>query len=237
MKRTILSVACLTVAGSVALFGCKAKTAEADATDAAATTETPAAAPAEAAPAAPAAPAEAAATTPAGTFDINAVPVTSANLGTWPYLSRLKGYKIGYDSDSTGFDFDRAYIYDGKKIIAVEGRIVTRNFRPIDSEKAASEIMMQRNYENLVTSLGGVKVASGQVPEETVTAFGEQEYNKHNNHISTYRPVDTYVIRQKDKEVWVQVQPEDDKYQLNVIEKAAMPQQAGVVGATELKKN
>lgn len=236
MKRTILSVACLTVAGSVALIGCKAKTAETDTTAATTTTETTA----EASPAttetAPASEAPAATAT-AGTFDINSVPVTSANLGTWPYLSALKGYKIGYDSDSTGFDFDRAYIYDGKKIIAVEGKIVTRNFRPVDSDKAASEVMMQRNYENLVTSLGGVKVASGPITEEVVNAFGEQEYNKHDNHISVYSPVDTYVIRQKDKEVWVQVQPNGKNYQLNVIEKAAMPQQAGVVGATELKKN
>ncbi|UOQ73848.1 hypothetical protein [Hymenobacter cellulosilyticus] len=232
MKRTILSVACLTLAGSVALFGCKAKTAEADATDAAATTETTATAPTETTAAAPT---EAAATTAAGTFDINTVPVTSANLGTWPYLSALKGYKTNYDSDSVGFDFDRAYVYDGKNIVAVEGKIVSRRFRPADSDKPASELMMQRNYENLVKSLGGTKVFSGEVPEDAIKKIGETEYLKHDNDIT--RAADTYVIRQKDKEVWVQVQPTGSDYVLNVIEKAAMPQQAGVVGATELKKN
>ncbi|TGE26213.1 hypothetical protein [Hymenobacter metallicola] len=237
MKQTILSVACLAALGSAALVGCKAKTAEASETTEAPVTTTTEAAPA-AAPAAATATEETAATGTTATFDLNSVPVSSANLGTWPYLSRLKGYEIRYDSDSTGFDFDRTYVYDGKNIIPVEGKIVRRSFRPADSEKAASELMIQRNYENLLKDLGAVKVSGVEIPEETIKKIGESEYRKHSGGLSIYGPVDTYVIRQKDKEVWVQVQTSsDNQYKLNVTERAAMSQQAGVVGATELKKN
>ncbi|MCB2378893.1 hypothetical protein LGH70_14925 [Hymenobacter sp. BT635] len=236
MKQTILSIASLTFFGSVALLGCKAKTAETTQTAAA-----PAAtATATAAPAPQAAPATAAtaAAAPDATFDLNSVPVSAANLGAFPYLSPLKGYETRYDSDSVGFDFDRTYVYDGKNIIPVEGKIVRRTYRPADSEKAASELMVQRNYENLIKNLGGVKVSADKIPDETLKKMGETEYNKHSGGLSVYGPVDTYVIRQKDKEVWVQVQTaSDNQYKLNVTERAAMPQQAAVVGAADLKKN
>jgi hypothetical protein len=237
MKQTSPLVAsALLLAGVLSSCGSKDKAAGESATATVETTETTAPAPASAEPAAVLA-SEAPATTPAATFDINTVPVTDANLGTFPYLSALKGYQTKYSSDSVGFDFDRAYFFDGKNIIAVEGKMVSRTFRPVDSDKPASELMMQRNYENLIKSLGGVKVHSGIINEEAIKKLGEQEYDKHNGSVSTYRPTDTYVIRQKDKEVWIQVQPDDEKYNLDIVEKAAMPQQASVVGATELKKN
>ena len=229
MKHTLRYLApALLLTAALASCGKKDAAQETAATSTETTTETTT-------EATPATPAEAPATAPAGTFDINTVPVSSANLGTWPYLSGLKGYHTAYDSDSAGFDFDRAYVYDGKSIVAVEGKIVSRHFRPVDSEKPASELMQQRNYENLVKSLGGVKVSSGEVPDEAIKAIGEDEYEKHNTNISG--ATDTYVIRQKDKEVWVQVQPTGADYVLNVIEKAGMQQQAGVVQAADIKKN
>ncbi|MCB2409532.1 hypothetical protein [Hymenobacter lucidus] len=237
MKQTALTLSCLVLLGSASLIGCKPKETEAGETTAAATT--PAAettAPATTEAAAPAATETAAG--PAATFDLSSVPVSTANLGAFPYLSRLKGYETRYDSDSTGFDFDRTYVYDGKNIVPIEGKIVRRHYRPAESEKAASELMIQRNYENLVTSLGGVKVSSAKIPDDVLKKTGESEYEKHSGGMHNYQPVDTYVIRQKDKEVWVQVQTSSDhQYKLNVTERAAMPQQAGVVQATELKKN
>lgn len=188
----------------------------------------------------PAATEPAAATTTAvpATFDINSVPISTANLGAFPYVSKLPGYHINYASDSVAFDFDRSYVYDGKALVPVEGRVLRCEYRPVDSKKLTSNLMVQRNYENLIKSLGGVQVSTGKLPDAAVKQVGNEEYDKHAVGLgSNYRDIDTYVIRQKDKEVWVQVSPGDDRYQLNVTEKAAMPQQATTVPAAELKKN
>lgn len=236
MKLTALSHFAL--AGLLGLLtACGAKKTE----DTAATA--PADAPAATTAAAPAAPADAAATPAAGapaaaaTFDINTVPISTANLGGFPYLSKLPGYKIGYASDSVAFDFDRSYVYDGQALVPVEGRVLRRLYRVVDDKKRTSELMVQRNYANLVKSLGGVQVSSGKLPREAVDKVGSDEYQKHFGDLNAGDDVDTYVIRQKDKEVWVQVKPGDDRYQLNITEKAAMPQQATTVPAAELKKN
>lgn len=192
-------------------------------------------------PVAAAAPAETApapiAAAPAATFDINSVPVSTANLGSFPYLSKLPGYQIGYASDSVAFDFDRSYVYDGKALVPVEGRVLRCLYRAKDDKKKASELMIRRNYENLIKELGGVRVSSGELPNEVVDKVGRDEYHKHSGGISPGEQADTYVIRQKDKEVWIQLLADDYHYQLNVLEKAAMPQQATTLPAAELKKN
>ncbi|MGI4886714.1 MAG: hypothetical protein ACRYFR_17295 [Janthinobacterium lividum] len=234
MKNPALSLFALAgLAGLLTACGAK-KTA--DATTVPAADAPPVASPPAAeAPAAPTAPATAAA--PDATFDINSVPVSTANLGGFPYLSKLPGYKIAYNSDSAAFDFDRSYVYDGKALVPVEGRVLRRLYHVVDNKKRTSELMIQRNYGNFIKSMGGVQVSSGKLPREAVDKVGSDEYDKHFGELNVGDDVDTYVIRQKDKEVWVQVKPGDDRYQLNVTEKAAMPQQVTTIPAAELKKN
>jgi hypothetical protein len=203
-------------------------------------TTTTTTAPATTPPTETAAPVEAPATAtaaPAATFDLNAVPVSTATLGAFPYLSGMKGYKINVPSDSVDFDFERSYVFDGKNLIPVEGHVLRREYVPINSDKKASELMMQRTYADLVKSLGGVLVFSGPVPEDALKKVGEDEYHKHDGRVYSHEAMDTYVIRQKDKQIWVQVHPSDYKLNVNVTETGAMPQTATATPAAELKKN
>ena len=194
-------------------------------------TETTAAAPAASTPAAD--------TAKAATFDINTVPVTSAELGTFPYLSPLKGYSVN-TSNSEEFDFERSYVYDGTNLIPVEGKVSQRLIDVNSGEKKASQLMIQRNYEDLLKSLGATKVHSGKLAQAAIDKIGSDEAYKHGKWVlSTDYVTDTYVIHQKDKEVWTQVTAmgSDGNYAINVTERAAMPQQATIMKADELKKN
>ncbi|HEX8506288.1 MAG TPA: hypothetical protein VF630_13045, partial [Hymenobacter sp.] len=142
-------------------------------------------------------------TAKAATFDINTVPVTSAELGTFPYLGPLKDYTVN-TSNSEAYDFERSYVYDGKNLMAVEGKVSQRLLD--HGDRKASELMIQRNYEDLLKTLGATKVHSGKVERAAIDKLGNDEVYKHGKWvISTDHVTDTYVIRQKDKEVWVQV--------------------------------
>ena len=174
---------------------------------------------------------------PGGAFDISTVPVSTATLGRFPYVSGPKGYKFPNPSDSAYYEFDRSYVYDGQQLIPVEGKVLRRQYRVIDDNKKTSELMQQRNYENLIKSLGGVQVSSAELPSEAVDKVGSDKYHKNDGGISAGNQVDTYLIRQKDKEVWIQVKPGETYMNLNVTERAAMPQQVSVLPANELKKN
>lgn len=225
----------LALAGSLSACGSKDKATE---TAAVATTATVAAAPA-ATSAASALAAAATDTAQSATFDINTVPVTSAELGVFPYLSPLKGYSVN-TTNSEEFDFERSYVYDGKNLVPVEGKVSQRLIDNDSGAKKASELMIQRNYENLLKTLGATKVYSGKVARAAIDKVGQEEAYKQGKWVlSTDYVTDTYVIRQKNKEVWVQVTPlgSDGDYAINVTERAAMPQQATILKADELKKN
>ena len=234
MTTTFRFLLVLALAGSLGACGSKDKKAaeQTPATPADAT-----AAPATTAPAAEtAAPADQQPTA-ATAFDLNSVPVSTARLGVFPYLNKLPGYKINVSSDSIAFEFDRYYVFDGKQLLPIEGRVLRREYIVVDEKKRTSDLMIQRNYENLIKSLGGVLVTSGTVSSETIEKLGRDEYRKHNTVPSSVDQVNTYLIRQKDKEVWVQVKTDAYHINLDVVEKAAMPQQATVMKADELKKN
>ena len=222
------------LAGGLTACGSKDKATEQTTKTTAAVSETPAAAPAASAPTAAVAD-----TAKAATFDISTVPVSSAELGSFPYLSPLKGYSVN-TSNSEEFDFERSYVFDGKNLVPVEGKVSQRLIDENSGEKKASELMIQRNYEDLLKTLGATKVHSGKVAQAAIDKVGSDEVYKHGKWVlSTDHATDTYVIRQKNKEVWVQVTPlgSDGNYAINVTERAAMPQQATIMKADELKKN
>ncbi|WP_092774214.1 hypothetical protein [Hymenobacter actinosclerus] len=232
--RYLLSATLLTAL----LSGCGSKDkADETATDVTATTETTTTEiPAETTPAETAAP-ETAAGSAAATFDLSKVPLSTANLGRFPYVSGPKGYKFPNPSDSAYYEFDRSYVYDGKQLIPIEGKVLRRQYRVIDEAKKTSELMQQRNYEALIKSLGGVQVSSAELPSEAIEKVGSDTYRKYAGNISSGEQVDTYLIRQKDKEVWIQIQPGDTYMDVVVTERAAMPQQVSTIPADELKKN
>lgn len=224
----------LAFAGGLTACGSKDKAAE-QTTETTTNTvaETPAAAPAASETTTPTDTAKAA------TFDITTVPVTSAELGTFPYLSPLKGYSVN-TSNSEEFDFERSYVFDGKNLIPVEGKVSQRLIDVNSGEKKASQLMIQRNYGDLLKSLGAVQVSSSKLPQAAIDKVGSDEVYKHGKWVlSNDYVTDTYVIRQKNKEVWTQVTPlgGDGNYAINVTERAAMPQQATIMKADELKKN
>ena len=142
-------------------------------------------------------------------------------------------------TNSEEFDFERSYVYDGRNLVPVEGKVSQRLIGVDSGEKKASELMIQRNYEDLLRGLGAVKVHSGETPRAAINKIGsDQAYKQGKWVLSTDHVTDTYVIRQKNKEIWTQVTPlgSDGNYAINVTERAAMPQQATIMKADELKK-
>lgn len=237
MNNPTRLVATFVLLGFMASCGSKAKTEETASAPAATPTETASTPEANSAP--DAAPETVATAAEAATFDISQVPVSTADIGTFPYLSALKNYEVS-SSNSENYDFERAFVYDGKNLLTVEGKVSQRFFGPIDSDKKASGTMIHRNYEALLKELGATKVFAGPVSREAIEKVGQDDAYKYGKwSVSTDHDTDAYVIRQKDKEVWVQVTSlgSDGNYNLTVIERAAMPQQATIIKADELKKN
>ena len=196
---------------------------------------------AEAAPATPAAPAA-----PAG-FDPNTAPVVTPKLGAWPYFSLLEGYHKGTIKDREvrseevkdlmkDAAFDRYEFFDGTKVIPVEGRLTTIKA----AGSGASFFQVQKTYEKLVHDLGGVTVWEGNMQKfrDAKLTFDERRHRGRYNMYGSEK-AGVYMVRTPDKEIWVepyQIYDDHENYWLTVVEKKALPMQASVLPAAEMKK-
>jgi outer membrane protein OmpA-like peptidoglycan-associated protein len=210
-------------------------------------TEAPAAASAESAPAEPTPTVDTAPATPAATvpaeFDPASVPESTASLPPFPFFKAPEGLKTVFDEKDRNINFDRTHMITGNKVVAIEGRIVRDQFQLTNpDQREYSAIEFQRNYENAIRDLGGVRISQSQYTTEVVDAFGGREaVDKHylgtcagdygcENH--------TYLIRQGGKEYWIQVSTGAIPLHgyVTVLEREGMKQSLGFLDASAMKK-
>ncbi len=160
-------------------------------------------------------------------FDIANVPVSKADLGTFPYFKTLPNFTA---TDSITHESNRAYFYDGKTFFTVDGKVSSQNLNINHSDQPiVSEFGCIQEFDKVISTLGGVKVFTGKMPDEALKAFAGADAvelgsaSKAAVAPSSFYGVVEYVIRTPEKEVWVQLQPYSlgsKFYTLLVVEKS-----------------
>jgi outer membrane protein OmpA-like peptidoglycan-associated protein len=146
-------------------------------------------------------------------FDLNTIPISKADLGTFPYFKTFPNFYARNRSDSMTIESNRAYFYDGKKCFSVDGKVSTQNISVYDRDKThASEFQIIQEFDKIVATLGGVKVFTGAIPKETLipVAGTDDEVALSSKGMlapSSHYGVVEYVIKTTEKEVWLQLQP------------------------------
>ena len=198
---------------------------------------------AEAAPVAPpAVPAETAAPAATG-FDPGSVPESTATLPPFPFFKTPEGLISTFSEKDRNINFDRAHMIAGNKVVAIEGRIVRDKFQLADpDQRQYSAVEFQRNYENAIRDLGGMRISQTQYTSEVVDAYGGRDaVDKHyygtcagdydcENH--------TYLIRQGGKEYWIQISTGAIPLHgdVTVLERAILQQSLGFLDASAMKQ-
>jgi OmpA-OmpF porin, OOP family len=137
------------------------------------------------------------------------IPVTKADLGKFPYFNTLPNY---YPTDSQTIDHNVTYFYDGKKFLPIEGMVSVQNLNVRDSKgKLLSEFECIQQFDKVVTTLGGIKIFTGKLPEDKLKTLTGQDIvslgSKNQVAPSAFYGVVEYVLKTPEKEVWVQLQP------------------------------
>jgi len=135
------------------------------------------------------------------TFDLAAVPVSTAPLGASPYFSAPAGYR----AEDLGVIPATAFpIWLGGGFQTVEGDV---HWTRIGAEpgRTLSRLEVARSVEAMVAAAGGVKIASDQVPGSAYSALPEAQRTELLSALGdvTNSPTTTYVIRRADKTIWV----------------------------------
>ncbi len=228
----------LLAVSALALLAACSKGKTDGAAPAAATTAAPAAA---TAPPPAAAPGAAPAPVQAAGFDPAAAPTGREPSGTFPYFGVLEGATrfdpVTKPGDSTkdylkDVAYDQYEIFDGAKLIKVEGRL--RTIR--EDGKTVSFFQAKKSYEKMVHDLGGVTVfeGSGQQMEDLKLKFAD---GRHRGYFLRHDEMGAYMVKTPTKQVWVEVYQDwnhnDQNFWLTVIE--TKPLEVKTVPEAEMK--
>jgi len=142
---------------------------------------------------------------PAG-FDIDALPLSTAPLGAFPFFSIPDGYAPTANAERT-LDFAEAAFWNGYDLTHVEGRIYAagiRLSRASRGQKEFSDLEVVRNLQQVITAAGGVEVASGETPRNIRNAFlGATRPYPGESRCHPHSPQQVFVLRRGDGNVWV----------------------------------
>jgi outer membrane protein OmpA-like peptidoglycan-associated protein len=161
----------------------------------------------------------------ASTTDV--IPVSNAELGTFPYFKTLPNFTPTNSSDSITVEQNRTYFFNGSSYIIVDGQVSAQILNVIDdTKKTPSEFQIVQEFDKIVSTLGGKKIYSGRLPEDKLKTVSGLDIvslgTKNQVAPSAYYGVVEYVIKTPSKEVWVQLVPgtiASRFYNLLVVEK------------------
>lgn len=173
---------------------------------------------------------------PAG-FDPASLAVSTAALGAFPYFSLPEGYVTKGEKT---LDFGQMAVWTGERHEIVEGKVAVMGIvQDRKAGKTFSLLEVTRNFEQVITEAGGVKVFSGKVP------------NAHRNDadakpaMADYHPqakcwpnddVHVYALRRSDGLTWVRLCGNRGFAGLMVADVGALKTTAALLPASALKQ-
>ena len=146
-------------------------------------------------------------------FDINKIPVSDKDLGTFPYLAPPEKYLYNYNKDINPKNIknvDTEYFAVNGKLIAQEGKSYKINIdKPGSEETKFSGDEVLKHYKDVIAALGGVRVNDTDITQAEYDRIGKKVlidqgygYTLDPNLLDRIK---TFIIRTKDKTVWVQL--------------------------------
>lgn len=172
-------------------------------------------------------------------FDLGRIPVSTASLGAFPYFRLPDGYT--YVTQDKPKDYDHFPFWVGDHFQWVEGRVFYNQIGARD-DKTFSAFELKKNIENLISSVGGVKVYEGEIPADSSSALNDRadqitvEYVDGLGDIYN-DPASVYVIRRQDKTIWIHLCVSSSTAGLVVLETKPFAQTATLIPAAELHQS
>lgn len=178
-------------------------------------------------------------TTKKSSFDINSIPVSTAELGDIPFFSFPKGYASQNSPSKKSYDM-LFFPIDGI-MTPMEGKIWKTNIVTADdNDEDWSLVFFKKSYDDAITSAGGVKIFDGKVSreemdriEDEATYFGEQGSIDYWND-----PVRVYAIhRQNGDNIFIQLSGNSASGDIQILQTAPFKQTIKLLKSDQIQKD
>ncbi|MCP2043179.1 OmpA family protein [Pontibacter sp. HSC-36F09] len=137
-------------------------------------------------------------------FDISAIPVSSEDIGDFPFFTAPQGAE--YINNAKVIDFDFIVFVTPESVYEVEGKTLRAHVHPDrKSETRVSGRFLEKSFEDAIIKAGGVKVFEGKLEGERKDTYKNLcTYAGDNGSIDIWNnPIVTYVIRRNDGNVYI----------------------------------
>lgn len=167
-------------------------------------------------------------------FDVNTLPISTATLGAFPYIALPEGYQY---QNTENFNFERVPFWTGQSLEWIEGQVFSSGITAKSDYKQGGFLELQRNLQSVIRDLGGVEVTNSQIPAEIIKQIPKDTAVLFNSGLGDIynEAVQTYVIRQADKNIWFHLAKSGIYMGLVVAETKAVNITAKALSANELK--
>ncbi len=161
-------------------------------------------------------------------FDINAVPVSNAELGDFPFFSFPKG--LDFQNKPVQRSYDRLFFPLNGVMTPIEGKVwKTYVVNEKNNTEEWSLPYFLKSYDEAITKAGGVKIFDGKVSQQELDRIKEEaKYFGEEGSIDYWNePVKVYVIRRpKGDDIYVQLYGNTSTGAIQILQKAPAEQGA-----------
>ncbi|WP_251982363.1 OmpA family protein [Methylobacterium sp. B1] len=167
---------------------------------------------------------------------LEAVPVSNAPLGGFPYFALPDGYQPLNPPETRAFG--HFLFWTGTALHEVEGKVFLSIIGTKDGKTYAS-YELKKNIEAVLTQAGGLKIADSRIPASLTETLPEDiRIGMYEGLGNVYNePAQTWVIRRPDRQIWVHFVPGSNNAAWTILETKPFLQTAALLPAEQLKQD
>ena len=171
-------------------------------------------------------------------FDINSIPVSTAEVGELPFFSLPKG--LEFQNKPVQRSYDMLFFPIKDVMIPIEGK-VWKTY--VVNEKSNTEEWslpyFLKSYDDAITKVGGVKIFDGKVSQQELDRITpEAKYFGEEGSIDYWNePVKVYVIRRPNgDDIYIQLYGNTSTGAIQILQKAPFKQTISILKSDDIKK-
>ncbi|MCJ7932511.1 MAG: OmpA family protein [Chryseobacterium sp.] len=171
-------------------------------------------------------------------FDINSVPVSTAEVGDFPFFSFPKG--LEFQNKPVQRSYDMLFVPLNGVMTPIEGKVwKTYVVNEKSNKEDWSLTYFLKSYDDAITKLGGVKIFEGKVSQQELDRIQpEAKYFGEEGSIDYWNePVKVYVIRRTNgDDIYIQVSGNTATGEIQIVQKSPFKQTISIIKSDEIKK-
>ena len=168
-------------------------------------------------------------------FDLDRIPITSQNIGTFPYLSAPDDYKY-LNSKNKKFE-EKFFFYNDSLVLKVGGQYFHTQISPNESV-SFEDTYLVNNYKQAIEKLGGIEIFSGGIPSKGSDLINKEKPSYVED---MYDPMPyqykQFIVRTPDQNIWIELchKLNATLVDLTILREEILKGSVGIIPAAKIK--